>query len=148
MNQSFRIPVSRASLTLLTMLVLSQVLLILHHYTRFREDPGSMNRWMFYSWILLGGFWIWSGYRQLRTFHVVSIDKNGIRFQKVRGKRMWPSEAVTTITDDQIAFHLFSKKNELSLGKKKIPPELERHLTERLLAESEARLQANDDESS
>ena len=140
MNQSFRIPVSRASLTLLTMLVLSQVLLILHHYTRFREDPGSMNRWMFYSWILLGGFWIWSGYRQLRTFHVVSIDKNGIRFQKVRGKRMWPSEAVTTITDDQIAFHLYSKRNELSLGKKSIPSVLRHYLAGRLLENAEASL--------
>lgn len=104
-----------------------------------------MNPWMFYAWILLAIFWLWFGYGQFRTFHVVSIDKDGIRFQKVRGRRMWPLEEVTTITDDLIAFHLFSKKNELSLGKKKIPPELERHLAERLLAESEAKLQANVD---
>lgn len=145
MNQSFRIPASRALLILLSMLVLLQVLLVPHHFTRFRDEPGPTNRWMFYTWILLGSFWIWSGYCQLRTFHVVSIDDEGIRFQKVRGKRKWPSEAVTAITDDQIAFHLYSKKNELSLGKKKIPPELERYLEERLPAESEANLRAPSD---
>lgn len=115
-----------------------QVPLILGLYDQFREDPSREIGWLPFAWILITFFWLVSAIRQFRTADIISIEDEGIKFQRVWGERMGPPETVMTVTDDQIEFHLFSKKSEVSLSKKIVPYELAQYLNERVIGESSA----------
>ncbi len=142
MNQSFRIPLSRWSLIWIPLIFLLQIPIFMGRYGEFSEDPSHKTGWMLFAWILIACFWLVSAIRRFRTADVISVEDEEIRFQRARGERTWPPETVTTVTDDQIAFHLFSKKNEISLSKKKVPSELAQYLNERVMVETGANTSA------
>ncbi|MDF1656964.1 MAG: hypothetical protein P1U58_05085, partial [Verrucomicrobiales bacterium] len=138
MNQRFRIPVSRWSLIWLPLLVLIQVPSILYRFSKFREESDLNSGLFLLLWILAGIFWLVFAIRQFRTADVILIEEEEITVHSERGERIFPSKTVTTVTDDQIAFHLFFKKGEISLSKKTIPSDLAKCLEERILADSGA----------
>lgn len=62
-----------------------------------------------------------------------------MRFQNEVSGRVGPPEVVVALADDLIAFHLYSKKNEISLSKKTVPDELARFLDERIAEDARAK---------
>lgn len=125
---------SRWSLIWLPLLVLLQIPTLLGRYGEFRNDPSLATGWMFFTWVLCGVFCVVLAVRTFRTAQIVTVHEDEIRFQKALGKRTWPAETVTTVTDDQIAFHLYSKGKEISLSKKRVPSDLAQCLDDRVLA--------------
>ena len=133
MNQNYKIPASRWSLICLLLFLITQIAFILFCFKRFREGLSIESDWMLFLWLVIGVGTCLSAFRHFRTAHIISIEKDDIRIQTTVGKRTRSAETVTTVTDDQIAFHLYSKRNQISISKKKIPAELARRLDERIL---------------
>ena len=138
MNQRFTIPVSRWSLIWGPLIVLFQVPIISGRFSEFREESDLKSGLFLLLWILIGFFWLVFAIRQFRTADVILVENEEITVHSERGHRTFPSKTVTTVTDDQIAFHLFFKKGGFSLSKKKIPSDLAKYLEKRVLADSGA----------
>lgn len=113
-----------------------QILICIRAIGQMREEPGVEPM----AWLALNAalaiLWIFAGIRQFRSAHIVEVDGDGMGFWQVVGNRTCPTETVTTVTGDQIQFHLYSSKKEISLSKKKIPPELAQILQDRIEEES------------
>ena len=69
---------------------------------------------------------------------MISIEGDDIYFQVELGKRAEPPEKILKVTDDQIRFQLYSKKNKISLAKNRVPADLAKCLDERISAGEEA----------
>ncbi|MBP9223147.1 MAG: hypothetical protein KBF76_04725 [Verrucomicrobiales bacterium] len=138
MNQSFRIPVSRWWLILPLLSLLLLIPSTLWRYDDFQDEPSLKTGWRFFSWILLWVFWHFLAFRQFCTAQVVSVRDDEIQFQTVSFSRVFPAEIVTTVTVDPIAFHIYSKKDQMTLSRKRVPIELAQCLNGHIAANKEA----------
>ena len=123
--------------------LLSLLLLIpstLWRYDDFQDEPSLKTGWRFFSWILLWVFWHFLAFRQFCTAQVVSVRDDEIQFQTVSFSRVFPAEIVTTVTVDPIAFHIYSKKDQMTLSRKRVPIELAQCLNGHIAANKEAPL--------
>lgn len=135
-NGNFRIfPANRSRLFSVVILLLSAPLLAIQ-FVEFVDDPGLNTGVTLFLWLAFLSFWLHSSYRAFRTAFLVSIEDGEMRFQNEVSGRVGPPEVVIALTDDLIDFHLFSKKNEISLSKKTVPDELARFLDERIAEEA------------
>ena len=77
----------------------------------------------FYSAFFLIAFAVglFSWLRAILTKHTLRIDGAGFEITKTRGKKILLVEPITTVTGDQIQFHLFSKSGNVSIFKKNLP---------------------------
>jgi hypothetical protein len=108
-------------------------------FVKFVDEPGLNTGVILFLWLAFFCFWFSSSYRAFRTAFLVSIEEGEMRFQNEVSGRVGPPELVVALTDDLIDFHLFSKKNEISLSKKTVPDELARFLDERIAEEARAK---------
>ena len=138
MSQSFRIPSSRWWLALPVLMFLMAIPSAFWRFEEFIEESSVKTGLIFFSWIFFSGVWLFLAVRQLCTAQVVSVSGEEIQFQRIFFSRVEPSETVTTVTQDQIAFHLYSKKDKMSLSKKRVPIELAQILDGRIVANKEA----------
>lgn len=138
MNQSFRIPSNRWWLTIPILMVLMAVPGTFWRYEEFIDEPSIRTGLILFSWPSWFGFWAFMGVRQLCTTEVVSFSDGEILFHRIIFSRIQPSETMTTVTQDQIAFHLYSRKDQMSISKKRVPIELAQTLDRRIAADKEA----------
>lgn len=138
-NGNYRIvPANWSRLFCVLILLLSAPLLVIR-FVEFVGEPGLDAGVALFLWLAIVSFWLHSSYRTFRTAFLVSIEDGEMRFQNEVSGRVGPPEVVIALSDDLIAFHLFSKKNEISLSKKKVPDELARILDERIAEEARAK---------
>lgn len=138
MNRSFRIPASRWWLIWPLLILLLLIPTTLWRYDDFQDHRSLKTGWMLFSWIFLWVFWITLWFRQLGTAQIVTVCDDEIQFQSVFFSRVRPAEMVISVTEDLIAFHLYSKKDKITLSKKRVPIELAQRLSERISANKEA----------
>ncbi len=73
------------------------------------------------------GLWI----NELRKGRYLSVDDGKLWLQRARGAKKFPKSVVAFVDDDLIQFHLYAKKERVSISKRQLPAdwvaELERH---------------------
>ena len=131
MAQKNKVSSGRGNVVLFGLSVVVSIFAVVVNGRIFAGEPSWKNGGLLLIWILMAVLWVRNTIRHFRTSHLVSVDENGVRIQRTVGKREWPEERVIAVTSDQIQFHLFTKKDEISVSKKKVPPELAGELTKR-----------------
>lgn len=134
--RQFHIPVVRRAWIWLPLLLLLQVPNLVRGSRNFGEEWRHLSAWLAVGLsgavVLLLVF----GIRRFWAEEVVTVEGEVICFQRKTGNRISPPETVTVVTDDQIAFHLFSEKRRISLAKRKVPTELALCLEARVAGET------------
>lgn len=126
MTLHYKVPTSWMDRIWFPLFVLSQVMLI--RSSRFHIDSGFPwgfgGGWFITSWwvvlVLASIWWI----RGLLTSSYVVVEGDVISIHSKIGPKLSTEEVVTTVTDDQLKFYLYSKSAQLGLSKKRTPEQL------------------------
>lgn len=132
----FHIPVVRWPWIGFPLLLLLQVPNLVRGSRNFGEEWRHLSAWLDVGLSGVVVLLLVFGIRRFWAEEVVTVEGDAIRFQRKTGNRISPPETVTVVTDDQIAFHLFSEKRRISLAKMKVPTELALCLEARVAAET------------
>jgi len=139
MNQNYRIPESKwwLFLPILLLLLLMLIQTTLWRYNDFQDHPSLKTGWILFSWILLWIFWLYLPFREFMTARVVSVCGDEIWVQSVSFSQLCSDEIVTSVTEDPITFHLYSRTDKVTISKKRVPIELAQFLSGRIRADKE-----------
>lgn len=134
-ERSYQLPHSQSNQKIAIIIVVGNFLVAVLHGRDFFVEPELRSGGLFLLFSVTTVFWAWNHYFVRRLLPTIFVVGEEI-FLEVYGKRKTRHrEAVETVTDDLIEFHLFTKKQSFSLPKTKVPEELTALLASRVESE-------------
>ena len=100
----------------------------LKEFKRFSEQPSFKTGWFLFVILSLVVVIVIMAFRRKEASHIISIDDNVLRFQRILGDKSWTAEAITTVIENSGSYRLYSDDNEISISKKLIPEDLDQYL--------------------